>query len=113
MELDPQHLQLIFNVIAITGVTSLAAICYLLKRDKQELLNRLNPQCEPDQHDQKHLAPPSSAASAPEQGAILRKEPDALPVRDTSIRQYVTAHAQGWIAPSPSQWNRRLGSNHC
>jgi hypothetical protein len=124
MELDQPHLQWIFNVIAITAVTSLGTICYLLKRDKDELLaGELNPRREPDQHHSKDLAPPppvpASKHSAPEQHATAQKEsptppapgspptPQAPPARDTGIRQFVTQRSQGWVAPSPSQWKKR------
>ncbi len=60
MAIDLPHLQLIFNVIAITGLTSLATICTMLKRDNQKLAMELRSQGA-------HVPQP---ASAPEQNAI-------------------------------------------
>jgi hypothetical protein len=51
MGFDLPHLQLIFNVIVITGFTSLALICALLKRDNDKLaieLERYRDQGEDD-----------------------------------------------------------------
>jgi hypothetical protein len=92
--MDISHLQLIFNVIAITGITSLAWCCYILKRENQALLAA------------KLTSSPErrSADSTPDQGAAIRKEPNSPPVPETDIRQFVTQRAQGWTAPSPSQW---------
>jgi hypothetical protein len=43
-------LQLVVNVITITGVTSLAGYCYLLKKDKRKLASqRKAPGTEADQ----------------------------------------------------------------
>ena len=35
--MEPTQLQLVFNVITITGVTSLAGYCYLLKKENRKL----------------------------------------------------------------------------
>ena len=35
--METAQLQLIFNVVAITGVTSLASFCYLLRKDNRKL----------------------------------------------------------------------------
>jgi hypothetical protein len=39
--MEPTQLQLVFNVVAITGVTSLASFCYLLKKENRKLASRL------------------------------------------------------------------------
>jgi hypothetical protein len=116
MQLDQQHFQLIFNVIALTAITSLASICYLLKRDKDELLaSKLDPPREPTPHRGRDLVAPAPPAvprqqAAPEQRATVRKEPlaspapVAAPAKDPDIRRFVTQRAQGWVAPSESQW---------
>jgi len=41
MELGSPTLQLLFNVVTITGAASLAAFCYLLRRANQELSSEL------------------------------------------------------------------------
>ena len=35
--MEPTQLQLVFNVVTITGVTSLAGYCYLLKKENRKL----------------------------------------------------------------------------
>jgi len=35
--METAQLQLIFNVVAITGVSSLASFCYLLRKDNRKL----------------------------------------------------------------------------
>jgi len=39
--MEPAQLQLVFNVAAITGVTSLASFCYLLKKENRKLASRV------------------------------------------------------------------------
>ena len=51
--MEPTQLQLAFNVVAITGVTSLASFCYLLKKENRKLASRIggeNRQEEPGRH---------------------------------------------------------------
>jgi hypothetical protein len=111
MELDQQHLQFLFTVIAITAITSLAAICYLLRRDNQRLLTKFNPQPEVERNELKNLSVPSQAAAAQKPDALVPSEPEAKPGKGTDIREFVTHRAHTWVAPSASQWNRRLDSN--
>ena len=78
MELDQSHLQFVFNVIAITGLTSLALIWSILKRDKERLSSS-------------QPAPPA----APEQPAIRPNEVAVIANQD--IRLYVSGRMQDWI----------------
>jgi hypothetical protein len=107
MELDQQRLQFLFTVIAITAITSLASICYLLRRDKQKLLTKFNPQPEVERSELKNLAAAPQAAPAPQPHALGQSAPEAQPGMGMDIRQYVTQRAHSWIAPSASQWKRR------
>jgi len=53
--MEPDQLQLIFNVVVITGVSSLASFCYLLKKENRKLATAADgaaktspsPQCAP------------------------------------------------------------------
>ncbi len=85
MAIDLSHLQLIFNVIAITGLTSLAAICTMLKRDNEKLAMELRTQ---SGHD-------PQPASARENEAIAPQE--TLASGDENIRQYVSRRIPDWI----------------
>jgi hypothetical protein len=117
MVLDQPKLQLIFNVITITGVSAFGTISYLLKRDYEKLLAKIDPSPEQDQHHSQDPASPPPAVSKLQQPAtaqheIVPKESAALPAPEArpthgDIRQFVTQRAQGWTAPSPSQWKPR------
>jgi|SRR5579863_2951864 hypothetical protein len=113
MELDQPHLQLIFNVIAMTAISTLAAICYLLKRDNQELsASQLNPLREREPQPPKSLAPPpiskpqhaARQVATPQRGVDAPPKPEAPPARSTDICRFVSQRAQNWVAPSESQW---------
>ena len=100
-------LQLILNVIVITGVTTLALTWYLQKRDDRKLTVELNLRRESDQHDQK--APlTETPATMDHSGDILKESLGAagrarlVPplVIDRDIRQYVAHRAREWAALS-------------
>src|SRR5580698_5698250 len=98
MELDQRNLQFLFNVISITGITSLATICYLLKRDNQELMTKRNRPRELDRRDlESPPASPSPAVPEPQPGTLVQKEA-AQPETAIDIRQFVAHRAHGWIA---------------
>ena len=99
-------LQLILNVVIITGVTTLALTWYLQKRDDRKLTVGLNLRREPDQHDQK--TPVTQTPSMMDHSEDSLEEPVSAhgarlvppPVVDQDIRQYVAHRAQGWAALS-------------
>lgn len=77
-------LQLILNVIGITGVTSLALICYLLKRDNRALATEVCFLREQQRRDAPIIAEPGSARSV------------RPPLDDDDISQYVAQRARRW-----------------
>ena len=86
MELDQPTLQLIFNVVTITGVTSVALICHLRRRDKQKLAAELNLRQTRDRlHSEIVTVQTAPAASIPEQSATHQ-----------DIREFVARRAQNW-----------------
>ena len=86
MQLDHPTLQLIFNVVTITGVTSVALICHLRKRDNQKLAAELNLRQTRDRlHSEIVTVQTASSASMPEQSAMPQ-----------DIRQFVARRAQVW-----------------
>ena len=86
MELDQPTLQLIFNVVTITGVTSVALICYLRKRDNQKLAAELNLRKTRDRLDSDIVTVQTApAASIPAQSAVHQ-----------DIRDFVARRAQNW-----------------
>ena len=56
--MEPAQLQLVFNVVAITGVSSLASYCYLLKKENRKLATGL-------QGERTHEQPGSTVIEAP------------------------------------------------
>jgi hypothetical protein len=90
MELN--QLQLIFNVVAITAITSLAVMCALLKRDKDKLVAKIN------LHSNRSLNQ-SKAPAMPSQPTPRVPAPSST---QQDIRQFVAHRAQGWMAPSIS-----------
>ena len=86
MELDQPTLQLIFNVVTITSVTSVALICYLRKRDNQKLAADLNLRQTRDRlHSDIVTVQTAPSASMPEQSPMPQ-----------DIRQFVARRAQVW-----------------
>jgi hypothetical protein len=120
MELDQTKLLLIANVVAITVVTALALMWYLRKRDEQKSIAGFNWGPQTDLHrPEAPAAPPPAAVATPVQIVNVREEPVAylrctppvtLPERDQEIRQSVSVRAQGWSAPSVTQWHKRPDS---
>ena len=47
--MEPTQIQLAFNVVAITGVSSLATFCYLLKKDNRKLAAGLKVETRPQE----------------------------------------------------------------
>lgn len=92
MEFNQPQLQLIFNVIAITTITSLAVMCALLKRDKDKLATEIN------LRRNQSLNQSKTPATTP-QPAPRASEPSGT---QQDIRQFVAHRAQGWMAPSLS-----------
>jgi len=96
MEFDHRHIELVFNLIAITAITSLALFCILLKRDKDKLIaelilwrNELRTRSSLRSlkvESQRDESPPPS--------------PDADPAGHQDIRQYVARRVQSWISRS-------------
>jgi hypothetical protein len=90
-------LQLILNVIIITGVTTLALTWYLQKRDDRKLTIGLNLSRESDQHDEKTPLTQTPSTMDQQDGDSL-KQPLCAP--DQDIRQYVAHRARRWAALS-------------
>jgi hypothetical protein len=94
MGLDSTTLQLVFNVVMITGVTSLAAICHLLAQDKKKLtLNR-----RAGEQRARYVSNQRANEVASEvQGQEAERTPAVnVPVRHQDIRQFVAHRSQAW-----------------
>jgi hypothetical protein len=78
--MEPTQLQLVLNVVCITGATSLAGFCYLLKKENRKLATELKVV---------RGVPPVASAKA------LVKSPVASVPQD--IRQFASARRTGWV----------------
>jgi hypothetical protein len=82
--MEPTQLQLVFNVVTITGVTSLAGYCYLLKKENRK------------------LATQSDAPKAEVVQPVVHLQtavPAAKPVKtvDVDIRTFASARRNRWV----------------
>jgi len=78
--MEPTHIQLVLNVVAITGVTSVAGYCYLLKKDKRELAADKS-----DSHGDAPKSEPAQAATA------------AANSMDQDIRTFAAGRRSQWV----------------
>jgi hypothetical protein len=83
--MEPGQLQLIFNVVTITGVTSVAGYCYLLKKEKRKLAIERSTQ-------NTKAVPP---APTPKEVAV-----------DQDIRTYASARRNRWVKDLASSISR-------
>ena len=74
--MEPSQLQLILNVVTITGITSLAGYCYLLKKENRKLANPGK-----EGNTEVVLSAPSSGPRIPEQ----------------DIRSFASASRTRWV----------------
>jgi hypothetical protein len=108
MEFDPSRLQLWFNLIAITAITSLALFCFLLKRDKDRLTTELHqlrsqgrkPPSVSTLREKQSPKLESTPKPQPAAGRVRPPGPDASPTSHQDIREFVARRVDGWIARS-------------
>ena len=88
--MEPTQLQLVLNVVTITGITSLAGYCYLLKKENRRLANRAQKEAPKAEVVQTvvHL----SSASAP---AAPAAKP--APAVELDIRTLASARRARWV----------------
>ena len=84
MGLDQRTLQLMFNVVMITGVTSLAIICHLLREDNKRLALKARFGEQQDYTSTRLAREPECVPAAPE------------PFAHQDIRQFVAGRSQEW-----------------
>jgi hypothetical protein len=94
--MESRQIELVFNLIAITAITSLALFCVLLKRDKDKLTaelilwrNELRTRSSLQSLQDESQRDDSPAAA-----------PDTHPAAHQDIRQFVARRVQGWITRS-------------
>ena len=88
--MEPTQLQLVLNVITITGVTSLAGYCYLLKRDSRRLATQTQkeaPKAEAAQLVVQPVVDLQSTSSAAKPTAAM----------ELDIRSFASARRNRWV----------------
>lgn len=95
MELDQHLLQLLLNVVVITGATSIATMWYLRRRDKQKLRFYFSLRQE------RGALPPVPAKQAlkraggeAEYAPVFKPSPNG----EQDIRQYVAKRSRAWVS---------------
>ena len=95
MVLDQSTLQLLFNVVMITAVTSLATFCYLLRRANKQLTSELNqPRVFKPTFTEYGGDSKSRVDTAIEPGPTLPSQ------ADQDIREFVAHRSQSWRVAS-------------
>ena len=85
--MEPAQLQLVFNVIGITAVSSLASICYILRQENRKLARQL----QPEQPKPVVSVPPAPMPAAPIHAAVVSPE------SRTDIRDLAADRRAGWV----------------
>jgi len=80
--MEPTQLQLVLNVVTITGMTTLAGYCYLLKKENRKLASE-------------RKADPNVACNK----EVIATAPAAKPVAviETDIRRFAAGRRTGWV----------------
>ena len=92
--MEPNQLQLVFNVIGITGISSLGWACYLLRKENRRLESELHGG---------YGAPEAAPASAITKTARSQASPhpaaasSSAPTRQVDIRHFAADRRKGWV----------------
>jgi hypothetical protein len=91
--MEPTQLQLALNVVTITGVTSLAGYCYLLKKENRKLATYKA---------DSHSDAPQAEAGQPVVQAVVHAQAEphsAKPAKtvDADIRTFASARRNRWV----------------
>ncbi len=89
---DQSTLQLLFNVVMITGVTSLAIICHLLRQDNKKLTLKARFREQQERYVSTRLGRETECVPAL-----------AEPIAHQDIRQFVARRSQEWNKVSDSR----------
>ena len=88
--MEPTQLQLVLNVVTITGVTSLAGYCYLLKKENRKLTTATD-----------------SHSDAPK-AETVRQVVQPVKTVDVDIRTFASARRTRWVKGLASSISRRV-----
>ena len=98
--METAQLQLIFNVVAITGVSSLASFCYLLRKENRKLANSLT--CH-KQEESRHQTEVAQAAVTSTEKDIRTLAADQRARWVDGMRLSATLWSAGKLVPSRIQ----------
>jgi hypothetical protein len=92
--MEQAQLQLVFNVVAITGVTSLASFCYLLKKENRNLATGLQREVKQEDRDATVGVVPATVPAGP--GRISPTTSTAT-VAEQDIRTFAADQRTRWV----------------
>ncbi|MBZ5674488.1 MAG: hypothetical protein LAP61_09605 [Acidobacteriia bacterium] len=84
--MEPTQLQLVLNVVTITGMTSLAGYCYLLKKENRRLATRAQKEAPKAEVVQTVVHLPSAASAAKPAATV-----------ELDIRTLASARRARWV----------------
>lgn len=87
--MEPTQLQLVLNVVTITGVTSLAGYCYLLKKENRRLATY-----KADSHSDAPKAEAMQPVVHPQAPVACAKP---VKTADVDIRTFASARRSRWV----------------
>jgi hypothetical protein len=93
--MEPTQLQLVFNVIGITGMSSLASFCYLLRKENRKLTAELKP--EPKQTIQDRSVTAMQSAVTGTSRACGSLPPVAVHITKQDVRDFAADRRAGWV----------------
>jgi hypothetical protein len=108
--MEPAQLQLVFNVVAITGVSSLASFCYLLRKENRKLATEL--ESDPHRKERDHLvkAAQSVVIGRPRADLSLQLTLPAartVPAKKEDIRAFAAGRRTEWVEGLASATSNR------
>jgi hypothetical protein len=93
MGFDQPALQWLFDVVMITGFTSLAVLCYALKQDNKKLALEL---AEGQQLRDEHSEITTTQSAAPGSASEQKTDSKASPLEHQDIRHFVARRSHHW-----------------
>jgi hypothetical protein len=98
--MEPAQLQLMFNVVTITGVSSLASFCYLLRKENQKLATELETDLHRKQRD--HLVKAAQSVAIGRLRTDLSRQctlPAArtVPAQKEDLRAFAAGRRMEWV----------------
>lgn len=95
--MEPTQLQLVLNVVTITGMTSLAGYCYLLKRENRKLATERKTDSQGDVRQAQVSSEVETVIPPPRK--LPATKPVTVPIQGMGqdIRNFAAGRRSGWV----------------